>query len=325
MAYVKGEIILASDYNTFRTTLDAIYDVGFGNRGYGQVDFAASTAIPSVVIGELIKSTEWTIFRNAAQDCSDHQGSSTTIPPVSEHAVGELVEAHESSAPSSNAFDYDGSLVAIDNNRLNFAPGSVTLFSNAVNSTRNTAWANQLTHRFKATWAQVDYARYFFNSGGQIRIRGSRSGGSASSQNDSWTNMLLNMGRIIMNHTSTFLSGGGAGWTINAPTTGYYDLGTSFTLIATGVPSGGGYGGYGGYPGNSVTVEARTVDGPGGPNGDNGRDLEFRVRYIDGHVNPFFDSVDGTITSDVDYQRATTPFTIPAPVFSQSVLLTAGS
>jgi len=324
MAYRQGEYILASDFNTFRTDLLNVYDVGFGDAGYGQLVFGGATAVPFVAIGELIKSSEWTIFRNAAQTCSNHQGNtSTSFPPASELAVSELVEAHD--FLDGNAYDIDGSLAAITSDRLSVAPGSVTVFSNALNSVRGTAWSAQLQHRFTVSFGVVDEARYFFNSGGQIRIRGSRSGGSATSQNLSWTNMLLNMGRITMNYTSTTLSGGGAGWTINQPNVGYYDLSTSFVTIATGLPDGGGYGGYGGYPGNSVTIEARSQDGPGGANGDNGRTLEFRVLYTDGHSNPFFDSVDGTITSDVDYRKATTPLTIPTPVFSTSVPLTSGS
>ncbi len=323
MTYRQGELIVASDFNTFRDSLDAVYDVGTGDSGYGQVDFAAGTVIPGVAVGEVIKNVEWETFRAIGENCTTHQGSTTFFPPAGELAVGQIVEAHEFT--DGNAYDIDDSLIVLTNNRLNVSGGAVTVFSNALNSTRNTAWSNSLQHRFTATFAQVDYARYFFNAGGEIRIRGSRSGGSATSQNASWTNMLDNMGTLVLNHTSFFQNGGGPGWTINLPNTGYYDLSTSFQTLATGLPDGGGYGGYGGYPGNSVTVEGRVTDGPGGANGDNGRILEFRISYIDGHVNAFFDSVDGTITSDIDYRKATTPFTLPTPVFVSSVLLTAGT
>ena len=325
MTYAKGELIVASDFNTFRTTLLNIYDVGNGNAGYGQVDAGGQTAIPSVAIGELIKSTEWTLFRNAAQTCSDHQGSVTNFPPASEHAVGEIVEAHEFA--SGNSFDYDDGLAVITGNRLNIDPSSVTTFSNALNSTRNVVWSVQLQHRFTVTFATVDQARYFFNSGGQIRFRGSRSGGASSGQNMSWSGLLDNMGTFVMDYSFTFQQGGGPGWT--GTSIGYYDLTTVFQQIAIGFPQGGGYGYYGGYGGygseNNVTIEARTVDGPGGANGDNGRQLEFRILYTDGHTSIWFDQVDGTITSDIDYRKATSPLVIASPVFATSVGLSAGS
>ena len=329
MAYRQGEPILATDLNTFQTDLNAVYDVGFGDSGYGQVDFAGATPVPSVVVGELIKSTEWTLFRNAAQLCSDHQGSTTTFPPASELAVGEIVEAHE--ADDGNTYDIDGSLIVITLNRLQVDAGSVTIFSNALNSVRNTSWKNQLQHRFTATWATVDEARYFWNSGGEIRIRASRSGGSATPQNLSWTDMFINMGTIVISHTLTQQFGGGPGWTMTGSMLGYYDFTTSFQEIARGVPfDGGPYGGYGGAYGgygglNNCTIEARMTDGPTGGNGDNGRVMEFRILYTDGSANPFSDNVDGTITSDIDYRKATSPLTIPTPVFASSVLLTAGT
>ena len=323
MTYRQGEIILASDYNTFQASLLNVYDVGNGDAGYGQVDTGGQAAVPTVAVGEIIKNVEWERFRSAAEDCSTHQGSVTFFPPASELAVGELVEAHE--FDDLNAFDIDNSLAIITSNRLFFDAGSVTVFANALNSTRNTAWMNQLQHRFTATFPTVDDARYFFNSGGQIRFRGSRSGGTSSGQNDSWTTMFLNMGTIRFNYTETQHPSGSPGVTVFP--IGYYDLTGSFQLICRVIPASGGYGYVGGYGTgvNEITIEARTVDGPSGPNADNGRQLEFRVLYTDGHTNPFFDMVDGTITSDIDYQKATSPLVIQTPVFASSIVLTAGT
>jgi hypothetical protein len=317
MTYRQGSPILASDYNSFRTELLDVYDVGDGNTGYGQISVGGAAAIPTVAIGEVVKSVEWKAFRDAADICSSHQGSTTTFPPDPELDVAELVEAH---APADgNAFDTDGSLSTIRTNRLTADAGSVTVFSNALNSTRGTAWSVQLQHLFTATFPTVDEARYFFNSGGEIRLRASRTGGSVSDQNTNWSSILTNMGTIIFNHSNT--SGGGAGWTLTGAGTGYYDLSTIFQPLATGIFSAASA-----YTGvNTATIECRSVDGEIGPFNDKGRQLQFRVLYTDGHANAFFDSVDGTITSDVDYRKATSPLTITAPVFATSVGLTAGS
>ncbi len=316
MTYRQDEIILATDFNTFRTDVLDIWDVGTGNRGYGQIDTGGASAIPLASVDADVLNAEWEAFRFAAQTCSDHQGSSTTFPPASELLVDEVVEAHD--ALDGNAYDIGVSLATIETNRLTADAGSVAVFANALNDSRNSSWDDTLQHRFTATLPTVDDARYFFNSGGQIRIRGSRSGGSATPQNDSWTEILTNMGTVIFNHTTTTNTGGGAGWSFSS--IGYFDLTTAFQQIATGVDTTGGQ-----YATNEARIDARTLDGPSGPNGDTGRQLEFRVRYFDNHNNVFADNVNGTITSDIDYQIATSPLTIQIPVFASSIVLNDGS
>jgi len=314
MTYRQDEVIEAVDYNSFRTTLLDVWDVGNGMLGYGQIDTGGASAIPTVAVGADVLSTEWEALRFAAQTASDHQGSTTTFPPASELLVDEVIEAHE--ADDGNIYDFDGSLATITTNSLLFDAGSVSVFSNELVSTRGSSWSVQLEHRFTAIHPTVDDARYFFNSGGEIRFRGSRSGGSSNDQNTSWTDILTNMGTIIFNYTET--TGGGSGWTMS--TIGYYDLTTSWQRIATGIDPAGGA-----YASNEATIDARVLDGPTGPNGDVGRQLEFRVRYTDNHTNGFFDSVNGTIESRIDYQKATSPLTIQDPVFASSIVLTDGS
>lgn len=316
MTYRLGEVIVATDFNTFRTDVLDIWDVGNGNRGYGQIDTGGASAIPLAVVDTDVTSAEWEAFRFAAQTCSDHQGSTTTFPPASVLQTNDIVVAYE--ANDGNIYDINSSLTTIETNRLIADATSVSVFVNALNSTRASSWNSSLQHRFTAVLPTVDDARYFFNSGGEIRIRGSRSGGSSTPQNDSWTEILTNMGTIVFDYNNTTQLGGGAGWTLSS--IGYYDLTTSFQQIATGVDTTGGT-----YAANEARIDARSLDGPTGPNGDVGGTIEFRVRYFDNSNNPFADNVDGTITSDVDYQKATSPLTIATPVFASSIVLTDGS
>lgn len=316
MTYRQGELIVASDFNTFRTDVLAIWDVGNGDRGYGQIDTGGASPIPLATIGADVESAEWEAFRFAAQTCSDHQGSTTTFPIAPVLAVNADIVAHE--ADDGNVFDINGSLATIDTNRLVADAGSVSTITNTLVSTRNTSWNTELQHRFTALLPTVDDARYFFNAGGQIRFRGSRSGGAGSGQNASWTEILDNMGTVYMDSATTSSIGGGVGWAFSL--LGYYDLTTSFQQIAVGFDTTGGS-----YNTNEARIDARTVDGPGGANGDVGRNLEFRIRYRDYHTNPWADSVNGTIDSRIDYQIATSPLTIQPPIFASSIVLTDGS
>lgn len=161
----------------------------------------------------------------------------------------------------------------------------------------------------------MDDARYFFNSGGQIRFSGSRSGGAATPQNTNWTTLLSNMGTVTFDWDVT--TAAGTNWTGSG--IGYYDLTAGFQQLAQGV-------GTGAYAANDATIFGRTVDGPTGGNGDNGRTLEFRVEYNDDHSNVFSDSVTGTITSVIDYRIADVHLTIDTPVPTAPFIeLTAGT
>ena len=138
MTYRQGEPIVASDFNTFRTSVLDVWDVGFSSNGYGQIDTGGASPIPSVAITDPVQSVEWEAFRDAAQLCSDHQGSSTTFPPAPELAVDEVIEAHE--ADDGNSFDINSSLVIINANSVFFDALSVSTFPNVLNSTRATPW-----------------------------------------------------------------------------------------------------------------------------------------------------------------------------------------
>jgi len=244
----------------------------------------------------------------------------TNFPPLSEVSAvtpGTFVDAHESAGPTNNPFDIDSSIITLETRRLIADPLSTTLFTNSLQDSRNTAWSNQLLHIFTMTFATVDDARFFFNSGGEVRIRGARAGGTASTQNTDWTNLLIAMGTITMNFEETVSSG-----SATVASIGYFDLTTSFQQISTRA-------GTGAYTTNDATIFARTQDGPSGPNGDRGRILEFRVEYNDDHSNVFADSVDGTITSDVDILKATASLTIepivPSTILATTTALSAGS
>lgn len=311
MGYEIDNVIAAADVNAFLTQLDLVYGVGTGDSGYGQTTFSLAT----VTVDDTVQSAEWSALVQAAEACANHQDSSINMPPTSEVAVGQLVEAHEADPPTSDPFDIDSSLNTLTANRLQTAvSGAMTLFTNFLQDSRGTAWSVGLDHIFTMVFPTVDDARFFFNSGGEIRMRGSRSGGSATSQNADWTALLssLSAGVVFGANATTAPVGTPAA-------IGYFQLTASFQQIFT-VNSGDVN-----YITNDITIFARTQDGPQGPNGDTGRFLEFRIEYNDDHVNAFADSVDGTITSDIDLLQATGFLTITAPTPTTTTSLTAGS
>jgi len=292
MSYVQGGDIEAADYNGFRNTTIAVYGVGTADRGYGQ------TTIPlPVVLGghvEVPKSIEWTRLRSALVVLSNHQGTSLTLPSAGALAAGQEIKAHPPAAGN-----FPTSVTSVDTNRLVVGGSSTTIFSDVLNSTRATAWQTILNMEFTVAFASADAARYFFNSGGQIRIHGARSGGASNPQNTEWTNFLTDIGSILFGaHATSYTGTKPTGSSI-----GYYELTTSYQTVYSAVdPESEPY-----YTANDVFVQVKS-NGPQGANSDNGSLLTFKV-VLQNDYYPYPDSIDGNLTVTVDERRATTYLT----------------
>jgi len=181
--------------------------------------------------------------------------------------------------------------------------GSVALTANpnSVNQTRTTSWSAEVSTIFTVTFADHDHARAFFNAGGQVRIASARTGGSATTQNTSW---------------STILSGAG---TLIFDTTDYFALTTTYATFAN-------FTGAGAYHSNDwdIDVKSNTItDGTG--RGGKGNIITFRLTYDDNHIGyggP--DLVDGTLTTSITMRNVDgTPLTITAPTFNTTNLLSS--
>lgn len=315
MAYIQNGLIEAVDFNTFRTQLLQVYGVGFGNSGYGQT----AIAVPSVTGGliEVVKSLEWTGFRNAISVSALHQGTaSTLLPPDTDLQPGDTIYAHDG---VTNTFDFSQMLADISTNRLLVAPTSRSLFVNRSTQTVSNAWSSSATTTVDISWPSVDHARYFFNSRGEIHLRISRTGGANTGKNNAWNYMLNNVSPMKMDYNSfrsdDFLEhppGYGTGTPGVSYPYGYYTIPSvppfltlaSFTRVATGAPVNAfPYNGFGN--GNNVTVRAHTV-GVSGVNGDNGHTVRFQITLTEPSGGP----VDGDLSVIFDEYRATTHLNI---------------
>lgn len=242
MTYAQFGTIQAADFNTLAGgnpttssgTLNAVWATGGGTTGYGQ------TALANVSAGNTVAATgQWaTLVANTAS-AATHQGSSITsvTAPVSGGTITYL-----SAIPTN--------LTTIYTNRLNAATQGATSSNTA---TRGTTWSAGLTFTHTATFANGDAARYFFNSGGQLKITCSHPAGTGIDL--LLNNLASNVGTIVMSAPTsgtvsiagtsysgiTKIGGGGNAPTIDA-TKGYYGLTTGnatvFTQTASTGPSG---------------------------------------------------------------------------------------
>lgn len=243
MSYAQFGLIQASDFNTLvggnptttAGTLNATWATGLSAGGYGQ------TAVANVTAGQTVASTaQWTALVANTASAATHQG--TSITAVTAPVAGGTV-TYASAIPTN--------LTSIWTNRLNAATQGGTTANTA---TYATTWSAALTFTHTATFANGDAARYFFNSGGQIKMTVAHPSGTGI--NLLFNNLASNVGTVVMSALNvaatqtisgvayngiTKIGGGGNSPTISA-TSGYYAQTTSnanvFTQLASTGPSG---------------------------------------------------------------------------------------
>lgn len=242
MSYAQFNLIEATDFNslvggnptTTANTLNATWATGGGTAGYGQ------TAVANVAAGNTVVATgQWNALVSNTASAATHQGSSITS--VTAPTAGGTI-TYLSAIPTN--------LQTIYGNRLNAATQGSTTSNTA---TYGATWSSALTFTHTATFANGDAARYFFNSGGQIKMTVSHPAGTGI--NLLFNNLCSNVGTVVMSAPTsgtvsiagtsysgiTKVGGGGNAPTIDS-TKGYYGLTTAnstvFTQTASTGPSG---------------------------------------------------------------------------------------
>ena len=282
MAYQQGDTITASDYNGFATNVNTIIGTGSGTSGYGLSE------ISSISAGDTITAAQWNSLLSGLQKAATHQGTTVTNASNTVTTGGNIL-------PLSNL---EADITAITTNKLNAAGSNMSTGVAGTSATRTTAWTDNVNHIFTVTFASANAARHFFNSGGKIKFAFSRSGGSSTDQNTSWTNLLTAAGTVTFAVNGTNSSG----------SLGFEDLTASAqSVYNTAVGSGD-------YSANDVDIQASI----------SGAVITFEVDFNDDHAAATgtyqggglgnapnegsawtgADSVDGTLTSTITFDKA---------------------
>lgn len=307
MTYSTGTTILATDYNTFRGSYDALtpypddasatnklaalIGVGYGVRGYGQ-----TVSFPSVTQGDTILASSWTTIKTVMNLINVHTGAGLTLQPSV--VVGDTITAQDGTSGRANISSLISSL---DSAKLTYDISQMAL-SSVLTSTRNTSWNTQVYHEFTITFGTEDQARYFFNSGGTVYASASRVGGTSSSINTDMTDLLSAMGTIKIASTATTYTGtGGTAYAI-----GYYGLTNNYQTLFM-------HAGTGAYTSMTYTLKARRENYVG-LNGGNGSLIRVQAVFDTG-LDPT-NILDGTLTSSVNQLIENGGLVITAPTFT---------
>ena len=294
-----NSIIVQADYNSIRNKVIAVLGNGSGNSGYGQQARIVSTAVAE---GNKVTVNEWANLRFDIINAYKHiNGSNPVTAVVSE---GNTIRYTGSFTPDTGSLDvpqkqYDDWANDITNTRFTVAAGESATTS-VTTSNRTTAWVSQCECVIQLYWSNANDARYWFNSGGKIRISASRSGGAGTAQNTSWTSLLSAAG------TQSF--GGAVPSTDTTPNDGtnWYRTTSTFQTFYTATASSP-------YGSNNYRLQARCVDVPSN-SGGTAVSGEIRVLFTDGYTDsgaafspnpPPGDDIDGTLSVSVSTLFAT--------------------
>ena len=188
----SGNTIYAEDYNRLQEKVQSILGIGggiYGNDyGYGQ------TTLSSQVQGsELVTATQMNELRTDILRLWQHQTGDTF--PVNSVNTTDTIESGSATESLNDGInktynDYTFSVNAVDTNRLNVNAAAMTLVANAASFSFSN-WNNFKTHDITITFDDSSHRRYFFNTGGQIRISANIPGSWASgSKTNTWQNLL---------------------------------------------------------------------------------------------------------------------------------------
>lgn len=202
-------------------------------------------------------------------------------------------------------YDFSDILALVDSNRFHYHPANMTLTTSAATTVRATTWgggSTGITCEFSVTFTGEDAARYFFNTGGELRVTLNHTD-TSTARNSSWNTVINNL-TIAFRANGTARIAGSYGLPTGA---GYYGLTTTYQAILDGTNTG-----ISPYGVNDFYIDAKAVSITG-LNGAKGSQLYFRVRLIDEQTNAFSDIVAAGTAANLSHLRATaSPLTAKA-------------
>jgi hypothetical protein len=300
--------ILYTDYNTLRNAVAQILGTGSATSGYGQIvqssAVSGANGTGSVLGGgtgaNRIRADDYSRLRWDIINVYKHIYGVEPTPanPVigqlirwvtaaaavtSEYNISEynIAEYNASSIAGSNDpyTQYSVFITDIQNNRFTCATSQSRVDPQG-SAIRTNSWGGGLATigtRIRFSWPNANEARYFFNSGGEIRITSTRTnpgGTPETSQTTAWTNLLNGAGTRSFSAQLPNLAFGlanGSNW---------YNLTSSYQSwysLSSSSP----------YALNQYRIEARTLDGLVANNvSGTSAGVDIRVLFQDNYRDP---------------------------------------
>jgi len=230
MAYSAGDPILDDEYNEFVNSSSDPFGynhfAGPGSTVYGLNQATIST----VSAGDTIAASHWNSLFTGMDNIANHLNRSITSSSVS---AGDTIAIR-------SALISDLANLAAD-----VAAGGVNvtaLGTNAIGTSTNGAtWNSTSTLERSVTFANNNTMRAFFNAGGSIRVDPATSGSVDGNKDTVFQELTAAVGNLEIGAHATTRSGTGETQTSFASSTGFHDLGTSYTSLLKLTSNNSGY------------------------------------------------------------------------------------
>jgi hypothetical protein len=184
-ASITDTTIQIQNYNNIRDKIVAVLGSGSSNSGYGQSIYSSA-----VSLGQKIGISEWNRLKFDIINAWTHiYGTTPGLVTILEN---DIIRAGVSAYPFVQYDSYANAITAARGKRP--AVGQY-ITVNKGSQRRTGSFVNQLNCIITVSFASAAAARYFFNSGGEIRIQSIFAGSSGTSQNNSWQSVLSTAGQ----------------------------------------------------------------------------------------------------------------------------------
>lgn len=212
MTIQKDFDILAADLLALENRALNVLGTGSNTYGYGQIFNPVGRQ------GQDIEVSHLNLLRDMLNNARMHQlgndtgfGASLPVPVRLTDITASLVSA------------YQAAITTIENNRMTYGAASMSVTGRLASLTRSQRWgpAQTIVGGMDVRWPTDDEARWFFNSGGEIRLNfGHPSTGTR--QDRAWNRTLSRIGTIRFRAQSTIADANQVGAPVASA--GYYTI-----------------------------------------------------------------------------------------------------
>jgi hypothetical protein len=199
MTIASGSLVLATDYNAIRTTVDNVLGTGSGDSGYGQSLTSSSKTSSDVILDDDINE----LYADIQVAHTHQQGSATSL--IAQVTTADLIEANNG-VSFKGWIQYQTAANLISTNRLTANAASMTATAAKTTETKAAGWNGSNDQIVTVTFASAEARRFFFNSGGEIRISASVAAGGNTKSVD-WATMCSSVGTIKISKSSITKTG----------------------------------------------------------------------------------------------------------------------
>jgi hypothetical protein len=283
--------ITAARINNLQASVNLILGAGSGQSGYGQSVGSA----PVNNTGDIATAADMNLIYADILAARVHQvgagdiGIAQVVQNLNTIAIDTSFNIDDAGVTTADPDGFKKGIAIMHSSQAALEP--------SIASSRSSSWNGLIYHEIAVTFSSAEHRRFFFNTGGELRVSANNTGSSTPKGLD-WTLLCSEVGNIKFSAETTVSSLGGG------TSIGNYDLTPSFQNIYQKIGSGTNQGV---YAGNIYTVKARS---------DIATRIIIRVDFNDVvQVGNIDNNVDGTLNSILQHYRANGDISVVAPTY----------